>query len=136
MILWMIVSYMISLLFYAMWHSTHVLASPADYSIYTFSNSWGFDMKKDDEVTGEIVDLTAWREDREKEKMREELNELWKEFVDVTDQLAAYGDVGALKSSILDPIVDIRHQIRCEDDVWEWDNYDQFDEESDREPDY
>jgi len=136
MVLWIIVSYMISLLFYAMWHSTQMNRS--EYA-YSFSNSWGLDMEKDDEVVGEIVDLTAWREDREKEKMREELNELWKEFVDVTDQLAAYGDAGALKECILDSVVDLRQQVRPGvdfDEAWEWDNYDQFDEESDREPDY
>ena len=138
MVLWMIVSYMISLLFYAMWHSTHVLASPVASSTYTFSNLWGSDMDNDEDK-GEVVDLTVWREEREREKMEQELRELWDEFVHVTDQLAAYGDAGALKESILDSVVDLRQQVRTDvdfDDAWGWNDYDQFDEDEDREPDY
>ena len=144
MVLWMIVSYMISLLFYAMWHSTHVLASPLASSTYTFSNTWGSDMKDDDE-TGEIVDLVEWKEMKDKEKMREELDELWEEFIHVTDQLAAYGDAGSLKESLLHPLVDLRHELHSAtvysderraidfDDAWDWYDYEELDEE--REPD-
>ena len=138
MVLWIIVSYMISLLFYATWFSTQLRESPAVYSTYTFSNLWGSDMDNDDDK-GEVVDLTVWREEREREKMEQELRELWDEFVHVTDQLAAYGDAGALKESILDSVVDLRQQVRTDvdfDDAWGWNDYDQFDEDGDREPDY
>ena len=92
-----------------------------------------------DEDKGEVVDLTVWREEREREKMEQELRELWDEFVHVTDQLAAYGDAGALKESILDSVVDLRQQVRTDvdfDDAWGWNDYDQYDEDGDREPDY
>lgn len=89
-------------------------------------------MAKDDELIGEIVDLTSWRECREKEKMREEIDDLWQEFIHVTDQLAAYGDGGALKSSILDPISDIRYQLSSDDFFSEMEEED----EDYREPDY
>ena len=138
MVLWIIVSYMISLLFYATWFSTQLRESPAVYSTYTFSNLWGSDMDNDDDK-GEVVDLTVWREEKEREKMEQELRELWDEFVHVTDQLAAYGDAGALKESILDSVVDLRQQVRTDvdfDDAWGWNDYDQFDEDGDREPDY
>ena len=138
MVLWIIVSYMISLLFYATWFSTQLRESPAVYSTYTFSNLWGSDMDNDEDK-GEVVDLTVWREEREREKMEQELRELWDEFVHVTDQLAAYGDAGALKESILDSVVDLRQQVRTDvdfDDAWGWNDYDQFDEDGDREPDY
>ena len=138
MVLWIIVSYMISLLFYATWFSTQLRESPAVYSTYTFSNLWGSDMDNDDDK-GEVVDLTVWREEREREKMEQELRELWDEFVHVTDQLAAYGDAGALKESILDSVVDLRQQVRTDvdfDDAWGWNDYDQIDEDEDREPDY
>ena len=104
MVLWIIVSYMISLLFYAAWFSTQLRESPAVYSTYTFSNLWGSDMDNDEDK-GEVVDLTVWKEEREREKMEQELRELWDEFVHVTDQLAAYGDAGALKESILDSVL-------------------------------
>lgn len=138
MVLWIIVSYMISLLFYATWFSTQLRESPAVYSTYTFSNLWGSDMDNDDDK-GEVVDLTVWREEREREKMERELRELWDEFVHVTDQLAAYGDAGALKENILDSVVDLRQQVQTDidfDDAWGWNDYDQFDEDEDREPDY
>ena len=138
MVLWIIVSYMISLLFYATWFSTQMRESPAVYSTYTFSNLWGSDMDNDDDK-GEVVDLTVWREEREREKMERELRELWDEFVHVTDQLAAYGDAGALKENILDSVVDLRQQVQTDidfDDAWGWNDYDQFDEDEDREPDY
>lgn len=138
MVLWIIVSYMISLLFYATWFSTQMRESPAVYSKYTFSNLWGSDMDNDDDK-GEVVDLTVWREEREREKMERELRELWDEFVHVTDQLAAYGDAGALKENILDSVVDLRQQVQTDidfDDAWGWNDYDQFDEDEDREPDY
>ena len=138
MVLWIVVSYMISLLFYATWFSTQLRESPAVYSTYTFSNLWGSDMDND-EYKGEVVDLTVWREEREREKMEQELRELWDEFVHVTDQLAAYGDAGALKESILDSVVDLRQQVRTDvdfDDAWGWNDYDQYDEDGDREPDY
>ena len=138
MVLWIIVSYMISLLFYATWFSTQLRESPVVYSTYTFSNLWGSDMDNDDDK-GEVVDLTVWREEREREKMEQELRELWDEFVHVTDQLAAYGDAGALKESILDSVVDLRQQVRTDvdfDDAWGWNDYDQIDEDEDREPDY
>ena len=138
MVLWIIVSYMISLLFYATWFSTQLRESPAVYSTYTFSNLWGSDMDNDEDK-GEVVDLTVWREEREREKMEQELRELWDEFVHVTDQLAAYGDAGALKESILDSVVDLRQQVRTDvdfDDAWGWSDYDRFDEDGDREPDY
>lgn len=143
MVLWIIVSYMISLLFYAMWHSTHVPASYAVRSTYAFSNTWGSDMKDDDD-TGEIVDLVEWKEMKDREKMKEELDELWEEFIHVTDQLAAYGDAGSLKASLLHPIVDLRHELHSAtvyperktidlDDAWDWYSYEELDEE--REPD-
>ena len=138
MVLWIIVSYMISLLFYAAWFSTQLRESPAVYSTYTFSNLWGSDMDNDEDK-GEVVDLTVWKEEREREKMEQELRELWDEFVHVTDQLAAYGDAGALKESILDSVVDLRQQVRTDmafDEAWGWNDYDQFDEDEDREPDY
>ena len=138
MVLWIVVSYMISLLFYATWFSTQLRESPAAYSTYTFSNLWGSDMDNDEDK-GEVVDLTVWREEREREKMEQELRELWDEFVHVTDQLAAYGDAGALKESILDSVVDLRQQVRTDvdfDDAWGWNDYDQYDEDEDREPDY
>ena len=138
MVLWIVVSYMISLLFYATWFSTQLRESPAAYSTYTFSNLWGSDMDNDEDK-GEVVDLTVWREEKEREKMEQELRELWDEFVHVTDQLAAYGDAGALKESILDSVVDLRQQVRTDvdfDDAWGWNDYDQYDEDEDREPDY
>ena len=138
MVLWIVVSYMISLLFYATWFSTQLRESPAAYSTYTFSNLWGSDMDNDEDK-GEVVDLTVWREERGREKMEQELRELWDEFVHVTDQLAAYGDAGALKESILDSVVDLRQQVRTDvdfDDAWGWNDYDQYDEDEDREPDY
>lgn len=138
MVLWMIVSYMISLLFYAMWHSTHVLASPVASSTYTFSNLWGSDMDNDGD-SGEIVDLVEWKEMKDRLKMKEEIDELWEEFIHVTDQLAAYGDAGALKESILDSVVDLRQQVQSGvdfEEAWGWNGYEQLDEESDREPDY
>ena len=138
MVLWIVVSYMISLLFYATWFSTQLRESPAVYSTYTFSNLWGSDMDNDEDK-GEVVDLTVWREEREREKMEQELRELWDEFVHVTDQLAAYGDAGSLKESILDSVVDLRQQVRTDvdfDDAWGWNDYDQYDEDEDREPDY
>ena len=138
MVLWIIVSYMISLLFYATWFSTQQRESPAVYSTYTFSNLWGSDMDNDEDK-GEVVDLSVWREEREREKMEQELRELWDEFVHVTDQLAAYGDAGALKESILDSVVDLRQQVRTDadfDEAWGWNDYDQIDEDGDREPDY
>ena len=138
MVLWIVVSYMISLLFYATWFSTQLRESPAAYSTYTFSNLWGPDMDNDEDK-GEVVDLTVWREEKEREKMEQELRELWDEFVHVTDQLAAYGDAGSLKESILDSVVDLRQQVRTDvdfDDAWGWNDYDQYDEDEDREPDY
>ena len=138
MVLWIVVSYMISLLFCATWFSTQLRESPAAYSTYTFSNLWGSDMDNDEDK-GEVVDLTVWREEKEREKMEQELRELWDEFVHVTDQLAAYGDAGALKESILDSVVDLRQQVRTDvdfDDAWGWNDYDQYDEDEDREPDY
>ena len=138
MVLWIVVSYMISLLFYATWFSTQLRESPAAYSTYTFSNLWGSDMDNDEDK-GEVVDLTVWREEKEREKMEQELRELWDEFVHVTDQLAAYGDAGALKESILDSVVDLRQQVRTDvdfDDAWGWNDYDHYDEDEDREPDY
>ena len=138
MVLWIVVSYMISLLFYATWFSTQLRESHAAYSTYTFSNLRGSDMDNDEDK-GEVVDLTVWREEREREKMEQELRELWDEFVHVTDQLAAYGDAGALKESILDSVVDLRQQVRTDvdfDDAWGWNDYDQYDEDEDREPDY
>ncbi len=138
MVLWIIVRYMISLLFYAKGFTTQMREAPAVYSKYTFSNLWGTDMDNDDDK-GEVVDLTVWREEREREKMERELRELWDEFVHVTDQLAAYGDAGALKENILDSVVDLRQQVQTDidfDDAWGWNDYDQFDEDEDREPDY
>lgn len=138
MVLWIVVSYMISLLFYATWFSTQLRESPAAYSTYTFSKLWGSDMDNDEDK-GEVVDLTVWREEKEREKMEQELRELWDEFVHVTDQLAAYGDAGALKESILDSVVDLRQQVRTDvdfDDAWGWNDYDHYDEDEDREPDY